>query len=358
VVLLKNNGLLPLDRAKIKRIAVIGANAQMVLALLGNYNGQPSDPVTILDGVRSVAGTNIEVTYEPGCPLTMWTSADEPNAEMWLQAIKSAEAADVVIYVGGISPQLEGEEMPVHYDGFEGGDRTRIELPAVQEKLLKMLQATTKPVVFVNCSGSAMAIPWEAANLPAILQAWYPGEQGGRAVAEVLFGDVNPAGRLPITFYRSTADLPAFEDYSMDNRTYRYFNGQPLYAFGHGLSYTKFDYSNPGIDEPFYSPNGTIKVSFTMKNSGARAGDEVAQVYFRHVHSARPQPKLALCGFVRVHLEPRQRVNIAVNVPVERLRYWDTIKKQYAVEPGDYELMIGAASDDLRLRAPFKILGQ
>jgi beta-glucosidase len=358
MVLLKNNGLLPLDRAKIKRIAVIGANAQMVLALLGNYNGQPSDPVTILDGVRSVAGTNIEVTYEPGCPLTMWTSADEPNAEMWLQAIKSAEAADVVIYVGGISPQLEGEEMPVHYDGFEGGDRTRIELPAVQEKLLKMLQATTKPVVFVNCSGSAMAIPWEAANLPAILQAWYPGEQGGRAVAEVLFGDVNPAGRLPITFYRSTADLPAFEDYSMDNRTYRYFNGQPLYAFGHGLSYTKFDYSNPGIDEPFYSPNGTIKVSFTMKNSGARAGDEVAQVYFRHVHSARPQPKLALCGFVRVHLEPRQRVNIAVNVPVERLRYWDTIKKQYAVEPGDYELMIGAASDDLRLRAPFKILGQ
>jgi beta-glucosidase len=358
MVLLKNDGLLPLDRAKIKRIAVIGANAQMVLALLGNYNGQPSDPVTILDGVRSVAGTNIEVTYEPGCPLTMWTSADEPNAEMWLQAIKSAEAADVVIYVGGISPQLEGEEMPVHYDGFEGGDRTRIELPAVQEKLLKMLQATTKPVVFVNCSGSAMAIPWEATNLPAILQAWYPGEQGGRAVAEVLFGDVNPAGRLPVTFYRSTADLPPFEDYSMNNRTYRYFNGQPLFAFGHGLSYTKFDYSNPGIDEPFYSPNGTIKVSFTMKNSGARAGDEVAQVYFRHVKSARPQPKLALCGFVRVHLEPRQRVNVAVNVPVERFRYWDTVKKQYAVEPGDYELMIGAASDDLRLRAPFKVVGQ
>jgi beta-glucosidase len=213
-------------------------------------------------------------------------------------------------------------------------------------------------VVFVNCSGSAMAIPWEATNLPAILQAWYPGEQGGRAVAEVLFGDVNPAGRLPVTFYRSTADLPPFEDYSMNNRTYRYFNGQPLFAFGHGLSYTKFDYSNPGIDEPFYSPNGTIKVSFTMKNSGARAGDEVAQVYFRHVKSARPQPKLALCGFVRVHLEPRQRVNVAVNVPVERFRYWDTVKKQYAVEPGDYELMIGAASDDLRLRAPFKVVGQ
>ena len=248
--------------------------------------------------------------------------------------------------------------MPVHYDGFSGGDRTRIELPPVQETLLKMLKAAGKPIVFVNCSGSAMAIPWEAANLPAILQAWYPGEEGGRAVAEVLFGDVNPAGRLPVTFYRSTADLPAFEDYSMSNRTYRYFNGQPLFAFGHGLSYTKFDYSNPGIDEPFYSPGDTMKLSFTLKNTGARAGDEVAQVYFRHVNPALTQPKLALCGFVRVHLERRQRVNVTVNIPVERLRYWDTARKQYAVEPGDYELLIASASDDIRLRASLKIMAQ
>ncbi len=248
--------------------------------------------------------------------------------------------------------------MPVHYDGFSGGDRTRIELPPVQENFLKMLKATGRPIVFVNCSGSAMAIPWETTNLPAILQAWYPGEQGGRAVAEVLFGDVNPAGRLPVTFYRSTDDLPAFDDYSMSNRTYRYFNSRPLFAFGHGLSYTKFDYSNPGIDEPFYSPGGTVKLSFTLKNTGARAGDEVAQVYFRHVNSALPQPKLALCGFARVHLERRQGVNVTVNIPVERFRYWDTAKKQYAVEPGDYELLIGAASDDIRLRVPFKVMAQ
>ena len=128
-------------------------------------------------------------------------------------------------------------------DGFAGGDRTRIELPPVQTDLLKALQATGKPVVFVNCSGSAIAMPWEAEHLPAIVQAWYPGEEGGRAVAEVLFGDVNPAGRLPVTFYASTADLPAFDDYSMANRTYRYFTGKPLFAFGHGLSYTKFDYA-------------------------------------------------------------------------------------------------------------------
>ena len=370
MVLLKNDGMLPLDRAKIKRIAVIGANAHSVPVLLGNYNGQPSDPVTILDGIRMAAGTNIEVTCETGCPLAMSGSSDEPDAGALTRAIETADSADVVIYVGGISPKLEGEEMPVHYDGFSGGDRTRIELPPAQENLLKTLKATGKPVVFVNCSGSAIAIPWEAANLPAILQAWYPGEQGGRAVAEVLFGDVNPAGRLPITFYRSTADLPAFDDYSMSNRTYRYFNGQPLFAFGHGLSYTKFEYSKPGIDEPFNGPGDTIKLSFTLRNIGARAGDEVAQVYFRHVNSALPstrrsgtatkdgQPKLALCGFARVHLERRQRVNVTVNIPVERFRYWDTAKKQYAVEPGDYELMIGAASDDIRLRAPFKVKAQ
>jgi beta-glucosidase len=356
MVLLKNDGLLPLDRAKIKRIAVIGPNARSVPMLLGNYNGQPANPVTILDGIQSVAGTNIEVTCEMGCPLTMWNSSDQPDAEMLTKAIETADAADVVVYVGGINSQLEGEEMPVHYDGFSGGDRTRIELPPVQENLLKMLKTTGKPIVFVNCSGSAMAIPWEATNLPAILQAWYPGAEGGRAVAEVLFGDVNPGGRLPVTFYRSTDDLPAFDDYSMSNRTYRYFNGQPLFAFGHGLSYTKFDYSNPGLDEPFYSPAGTVKVSFTLKNTGARAGDEVAQVYFRHVHSALPQPKLALCGFARVHLEQRQRVNVTVNIPVERLRYWDTAKKQYAVEPGGYELLVGAASDDIRLHAPLKIV--
>jgi len=358
MVLLKNDGLLPLDRAKIKRIAVIGPNAQSVPMLLGNYNGQPANPVTILDGIRSIAGTNIEVTCELGCPLTLWSFSDRPNAEMLIKAVHAAEAADLVIYVGGINSQLEGEEMPVHYDGFNGGDRTRIELPPVQEDLLRMLKATGKPIVFVNCSGSAMAIPWETANLSAILQAWYPGEQGGRAVAEVLFGDVNPGGRLPVTFYRSTEDLPAFDDYSMSNRTYRYFNGQPLFAFGHGLSYTKFDYSNPGMDEPFYIAGNEVKLSFTLNNGGARAGDEVAQVYFRHVNSARPQPKLALCGFARVHLDPGQRVNVAVNIPLERLRYWDTTKKKYAIEPGDYELMIGGASDDIRLRVPLKVIGQ
>jgi beta-glucosidase len=356
IVLLKNNGLLPLDRAKIKRIAVIGANANSVPMLLGNYNGTPSKPVTILDGIKSVAGTNIRVIYEPGCPLALLKdSTDKPGVEMLANAVAIARSADVVIYVGGINARLEGEEMFVDYDGFNGGDRTHIELPSVQTDLLKALQTTGKPVVFVNCSGSAIAMPWAAENLPAILQAWYPGGQGGRAVADVLFGDANPAGRLPVTFYRSTDDLPPFEDYSMSNRTYRYFNGQPLFAFGRGLSYTRFDYRNAALAATNVTADSTLKVTFQISNTGSRDGDEVAQVYFRHTKSALPQAKLALCAFARIHIPKGKTAQVALEIPAERFRYWDTLKKQYTVEPGGYELMLGAASDDIRLRLPLSV---
>ena len=187
------------------------------------------------------------------------------------------------------------------------------------------------------------------------MQAWYPGEQGGRAVADVLFGDVNPAGRLPVTFYRATADLPAFDNYSMSNRTYRYFNGRPEFAFGHGLSYTKFDYTNPKLNGTNFAAGDTIKLTFQLMNSGVRDGDEVAQVYFRHVNSARSQPRLALCGFARIHLQAHEGGPDHLNIPAEQFRCWDTAKKQYAVEPGDYELLVGAASDDIRLRVPLTI---
>jgi beta-glucosidase len=356
IVLLKNDSLLPLDRAKIKHIAVIGTNASSVAVLLGNYNGTPARPVTILDGIKNAVGTNVQVVYEPACPLALGRDGTgRPDAQTWTKAIAAAWMSDVIIYVGGISPQLEGEEMKVDYDGFSGGDRTQIELPAVQNELLEALQAAGKPVVFVNCSGSAIAMPWAATNLPAILQAWYPGEQGGHAVADVLFGDVNPAGRLPVTFYHATADLPAFDDYSMSNRTYRYFNGRPAFAFGHGLSYTRFDYNSPKLNGTNFAAGDTIKLTFSLLNAGAWDGDEVAQVYFRHLNSARPQPKLALCGFARIHLQASQGARFTMDIPAERFRSWDTTKKQYTVEPGDYELLVGAASDDIRLRVPLKI---
>jgi beta-glucosidase len=355
IVLLKNDGLLPLDRTKLKRIAVIGANADSIPVLLGNYHGEASRPVTILAGLRSLAGAGLEVTYALGGPLATKQGGAEPSASEWTKAIATAAAADVVIYVGGISAQLEGEEMRVDFDGFNGGDRTRIELPEVQTRLLQALHATGKPVVFVNCSGSAIAMPWAVENIPAILQAWYPGEQGGRAVAEVLFGDVNPGGHLPVTFYRATQDLPDFENYSMSNRTYRYFSGQPEFAFGHGLSYTTFDFRGAALDRDTFGSNDTVKISFTVANSGARAGDEVAQVYFRHVHSAVAQPKLALCGFIRLPLAAGAAAPVTLEIPTQRFRYWDVTRKQYVVAAGDYELGVGDAADHLRWDTRFRI---
>jgi beta-glucosidase len=360
LVLLKNDGILPLNRSKIKRIAVIGPNANSTTILHGNYHGSASQPISILNGIKQLAGTNIEVTFAQGCPITTktnrgiaaWSRQDNettrPLPELNAEALSRVRNADLIIYVGGITPAQEGEMF----------DRDSIELPEVQEKLVQALHATGKPVIMVNCSGSAIALPWEDKHLPAILQAWYPGEEGGLAVGEVLFGEVNPSGHLPVTFYRATADMPSFVDYSMSNRTYRYFSGKPLYAFGHGLSYTKFDFKSGKLESKKIPGDGTAKVTFTVKNSGKRDGDEVAQVYFRHVNSAVPQPKLALCGFTRVHLKRGASSRVTVEVPAERLRYWDTQKKQYVVEPGDYQILIGAASDDIRLKLRMTITAQ
>jgi beta-glucosidase len=355
LVLLKNDGILPLDRNKIKRIAVIGPNSDSRSMLHGNYHGSASQPISILNGIRQAAGTNVEVAFALGSPITTnkqiaaWSRQDNTTArspaELNAEALEKAANADVIVYVGGITPAQEGE----------GFDRNVIELPPVQEDLVRALQGTGKPMVMVNCSGSAVALPWEDEHLPAILQAWYPGECGGRAVAEVLFGDVNPSGHLPITFYRATADLPSFTDYSMSNRTYRYFSGQPLYAFGHGLSYTKFDFLSGKLESRDVAADGVAKVSFTVKNSGKRDGDEVAQIYFRPVNSSVPQPRLALCGFTRVNLKSGKSAKVSIEIPTSRLRYWDSLKKQYVVEPGDYEFLIGAASDDIRLRLPATI---
>jgi beta-glucosidase len=359
IVLLKNDGLLPLDRAKIHKIGVFGVNANNVWTLVGNYNGDPSHPVTFAQGIVDLLGTNAQVYYAPGCPMAMMMGDTNQAAydEARAKALDMAQKMDAIVYVGGINAVLEREYMGVPYEGFFYGDRTRIELPPVQTELLKALQATGKPLVFVNCSGSAIAMPWEAEHLPAIVQAWYPGQEGGRALAEVLFGDVDPAGRLPVTFYRSTADLPSFTDYSMANRTYRYFTGKALFAFGHGLSYTQFKYGAAQLDRAQAGTNDTIHVKLDVANTGARDGDEVVQVYFRHVKSAVAQPLEALCGFQRVPVPRQQSAHVDIQVPVKGLRYWDTNRKQYVVEAGDYEILVGAASDDIRAKLPLKIAG-
>ncbi|HUP14244.1 MAG TPA: glycoside hydrolase family 3 C-terminal domain-containing protein, partial [Niastella sp.] len=204
--------------------------------------------------------------------------------------------ADAVVYIGGISPQLEGEEMPVTIPGFNGGDRTSILLPAVQTSLLKALKNTGKPLVFVIMTGSAIAIPWEAKNVPAIINAWYGGQSAGTAIADVLFGDYNPAGRLPVTFYSNDGDLPDFNDYTMNNRTYRYFKGQPLYPFGFGLSYTTFSYDALKMPPTITAGNSTT-VSIQVTNTGAMDGEEVVQLYVAPSATNNKEPIRELKGF-------------------------------------------------------------
>jgi beta-glucosidase len=218
------------------------------------------------------------------------------------QAVAAARNSDLVIAVMGLSPRIEGEEMKVDAEGFSSGDRTRIDLPAPQEQLLERIAAVGKPVVLVLTNGSALAINWANVNIPAILEAWYPGGQGGTAVAEALAGDFSPAGRLPVTFYKSVDQLPPFENYSMAERTYRYFDGDPLYPFGFGLSYTSFAYARAQVDHANISAKDSVTVSVEIKNTGTMAGDEVVQLYLTH-SGITGTPLRALRGFERVHLE-------------------------------------------------------
>ncbi len=512
LVLLKNDGLLPLDRSKAKTIAVIGPTADEIMSLLGNYYGTPAAPVTILQGIRAAAGPDVRVLYSRGADLvegraepraaplvdpqylrpeagasqqglkgdyfrgkelagapvltrvdprvsfrwdrgaptdTMlaqgemkqdaalgsddysvrWTGkllppvsgryelvvgandgfrlfldgklvtdGWQPNqrvtslsafldldagrsydlkleyfeadrdAEVRLawrlpgakppleEALDAARAADVVIFVGGLTGDVEGEEMRVNFPGFHGGDRTDLLLPASQQKLLEAVAGTGKPVVLVLTGGSALAVDWAQAKLPAILMAWYPGQRGGDAVADVLFGAVNPSGRLPVTFYKADEKLPDFEDYRMANRTYRYFEGQPLYAFGHGLSYTKFAYSGLKLDRGNVAADGSLVATVTIRNVGKRAGDEIVQLYLRPLDPRRPRALKELRGIERVSLKPGESRQVRFTVKPDRdLTIYDDEKKAYAVDPGRFELQVGASSADIRARSIFSV---
>ena len=275
IVLLKNEkALLPLAH-KYRQIAVIGPYADEPSILLGNYNGVPSHPVTILQGIKNKAGKAI-IEYAVGVEAPEKRAKDSLKkanaAKLEAEAITVAKKSQVVIFAGGISPELEGEEMPVQVKGFKGGDRTSLDMPEEQKEFLKKLNAIGKPVVLVLTNGSALAVNWAKDNLPAIVEAWYPGGEGGNAVADVIFGNYNPAGRLPVTFYKSVDDLPAFDDYGMKGRTYRYFEGEPLFAFGYGLSYTTFEYVSATSAEEKVNESGTIRLNIQVKNTGNYGG--------------------------------------------------------------------------------------
>jgi beta-glucosidase len=510
IVLLKNDGVLPLSH-NVHRIAVIGPTANDVRALLGNYNGTPAAPVTILQGIREAAphadviyvhgaelvqgfdgpsaAEPIETTYlrpsanatehglkgeyfqgeslsgspvltrvdatigfrwDHGTPtddlvmqgefpadralknndfsvrwtgqllppvsgryelnavaqsgfrlyvdgrlvMDAWDANATPqnrNASIDLQAGKAydvrleyikgeqnadvrlswrlpgakppfeaamdaARKADVVVFVGGLTSDLEGEEMKVDYPGFAGGDRTDLRLPATQKKLLEALEATGKPVVFVLTSGSALAIDWAKQHIPAIVLAWYPGQRGGNAVADVLFGNTDPSGRLPITFYKADEKLPPFDDYNMQGRTYRYFKGEALYPFGYGLSYTHFAYSDLRLDRDSVSDDGHVHVTLNVKNTGQRAGDEVVQLYLSPLGEPHARAIKQLRGFQRVNLQPGQTRSVSFDIsPRSDLKYYDDAHHAYAVDPGRYQVQIGASSADIRLSKDFAV---
>jgi beta-glucosidase len=211
-------------------------------------------------------------------------------------------------------------------------------------------------VVLVLTAGSALGVGWAQQNLPAIVMAWYPGQQGGNAVADVLFGAVSPSGRLPVTFYQSVDQLPPFADYDMKGRTYRYFTGEPLYPFGHGLSYTRFEYSELRVDRPAAGPHDVVSVSVAVKNTGARAGDEVVQLYARAVAPTLPMPIKQLRGFERVSLRPGEQRRVSFRLtPAEDLSHYDEARKSFVVEPGDYDVQIGASSREIRLTGRVRV---
>ncbi|MBN2805145.1 MAG: glycoside hydrolase family 3 C-terminal domain-containing protein, partial [Prolixibacteraceae bacterium] len=518
MTLLKNDGTLPLNKKKIKSIAVVGPNANTIDALRANYFGDASNPVTILAGIQKAAGEKIKVSYDEGCPIveyegskrhdlveskhlntidaqgnyvpglkgeyfrgkelsgepvftqvnpqirmywgegspteTMvaqgiltpeqalekdnfsvrwtgtitapqsgtfefgamsddgcriyldgklivddWTEHEmipsvaevnfvggknydlkieyyeaEGNAGVWLvwkkleekvevkgpfepsaEMLANVKKADVAIFVGGLDANWEGEEMRGRegIDGFRGGDRTKIELPAVQLKTLRAMQATGTPVIFVLIAGSAISFDGLENELPAIVMAWYPGQRGGDAVAQVLFGDYNPAGRLPVTFYHSTDDLSEFTNYNMQagkGFTYRYFTGEPLYAFGHGLSYTTFEYSDLSIDKTSLKSNDEFTVNVKVKNTGKRDGEEVVQLYVRDVEASLPMANKQLRSFDRVALAAGEEKVLTFKLnPKEDFRYYNAMMREYQVEPGDFEIQLGASSSDIRI---------
>jgi beta-glucosidase len=261
------------------------------------------------------------------------------DADFMKRSIDQASKADVIIMVGGIASSLEGEEMTVNLKGFEGGDRTSINLPDIQEELLKKLKATGKPVVLVLMSGSALAINYAAENIPAIIQAWYPGEEGGNAIADVLFGDYNPAGRLPVTFYKSTKDLPDFLNYKMEGRTYRYFQGTPLYPFGYGLSYTTFKYSNFSVPQTAKAGDKVV-VKVDVENTGKMEGDEVAELYVKILNATVPVPIHSLQGYKRVHLKQGEKQTIEFTLTAKQFALVNKAMKR-ACEPGKYLISVG-----------------
>ena len=327
LVLLQNKDeVLPLG--KCSRIALLGPNADNAAMQWGNYNGIPRSTVTLKDALQQRVPS---LTYIQGCPHVA-------GKVIPANLLEQLEGIDTVIFAGGLSPALEGEQMEVELPGFKGGDRTDIELPAVQRELLEALHNAGKTVILVNFSGSAVGLERETQSCAAILQAWYPGQEGGTAIADVLFGDVCPSGKLPVTFYRSIADLPDYENYDMQGRTYRFFGGKPLFPFGFGLSYTFFEYGKASVRR------GHIIIPVT--NTGGRDASETVQLYVRRTDDPAG-PRLSLRGFNKVSIKAGESIDVKIPLTEDTFTWWNEESGRMEPLHGEWDLLYGGDSQNL-----------
>ena len=348
IVLLQNRGdLLPLDKTKLKRIAVIGPLADRLI--MNGYNGKAGKTVTPLQGIQDQVAQGTEVLYAVGGIVIDTSPKDKlfDKATELQKAVELARNADVALVFVGTDRQVEQE----------GHDRKTLGLTGNQEDLVKAVFAANPRTVVVQMSAGPLTVPWLAKNIPAMLQAWWPGEEGGHAVADVLFGDVNPAGRLPHTVYASEAQVPPLDEYDITKGfTYMYVNGEPLFPFGHGLSYTTFKYSGLKLSADKIKANGKVSISVEVTNTGKRAGDEVVQLYVHQVKSSVKRPAKELRGFQRIRLQPGETKAVTFTLPAEKLAFWDEKTHGFVVESGVFDVMMGASSADIRLKDQVEVI--
>jgi len=283
-------------------------------------------------------------TYADAQVQLVWA---RPQPELKKEALEVARKADAIVMCMGLTARMEGEEMDIVIDGFKAGDRTKIDLPRPQQELIKEIQALGKPVVLVLLNGSALAINWEQKNIPAIVETWYPGQAAGQAIADVLFGDYSPGGKLPVTFYKSLTGFPSFMDYNISNQTYRYFKGEPLYPFGYGLSYTSFAYEGLKLQE-HYKAGDVVKLSITVKNTGAMRGDEVVQAYVSHLNAPVKVPIRSLAQFQRVTLEPGESKQVDLEISPDAFSIFDE-KGEKIISPGQFEIAVGGGQPGVKV---------
>ena len=344
IVLLKNDGLLPLDKSKVRTIGVIGPNADNRRALVGNYEGTASRYITVKEGIQDYVGDDVRVFFSEGSHLYQDRISGLSQGNDRMSEVKGVcKESDVIVVCLGLDASLEGEEGDTG-NQYGSGDKRDLLFPGLQDEVLKTAYESGKPVIVVVLSGSALGLGWAHEHVSAVIQGWYPGALGGRAIAEAIFGEFSPEGKLPLTFYHSIEELPEFTDYAMNNRTYRYMKQEALYPFGYGLSYTNISVSNVQLDTAAIGDAG-VQVTATVRNEGSMAGGEAVQVYVKAERDNTPNPQLK--AFRKVHLQPQEEQQITLQLPLEAFGLYNE-EGQRMLYQGDYTVHVGTSQPDSR----------